>query len=80
VHHSITLVDLQLDAKNSYLFTYNKFIKILYMFRALPCLSSGGICRNCIYAASAIVTISEAAHIQLRRRPPKDEQGTARNM
>jgi len=28
----ITLVDLQLDAQNSYLFTYNIFIKILYMF------------------------------------------------
>ena len=29
VHRSITLVDLQLDAQNSYLFTYNTFIKIL---------------------------------------------------
>jgi len=37
VHRSITLVDLQLDAQNSYLFTYNTYIKILYMFRALPC-------------------------------------------
>jgi len=36
VHRSITLVDLQLDAQNSYLFTYNTFIKILYMFRPLP--------------------------------------------
>jgi len=26
------------------------------------------------------VTIPEAAYIQLRRRPPKDEQGNARNM
>jgi len=26
------------------------------------------------------VTIPEAAHIQLRRRPPEDEQGIARNM
>jgi len=26
VHCSITLVDLQLDAQNSYLFTYNTFI------------------------------------------------------
>jgi len=26
------------------------------------------------------VTIPEAAHIQLRRRPPEDEQGNARNM
>ena len=27
------------------------------MFRALPCSSSGGLCRNCIYAASGIVTL-----------------------
>jgi hypothetical protein len=57
VHRSITLVDLQLDAQNSYLFTYNAFIKILYMFRALPCSSSGGLRRNCIYAASGVVTV-----------------------
>jgi hypothetical protein len=53
----VTLVDLQLDAQNSYLFTYNTFIKILYMFRALPCASSGVLYRNCIYAASGIVTL-----------------------
>ena len=53
----LTLVDLQLDAQNPYLFTYNTFIKILYTFRALPCLSSGGLRRNCIYAASGIVTV-----------------------
>jgi len=47
----------QLDAQNSYLFTYNTFIKILYMFRALLCLSSGSLRRNCIYAASGIVTL-----------------------
>jgi len=102
----LTLVDLQLDAQNSYLFTYNIFIKILYMFRALPCSSSGGLRRNCIYAASGIVTlcgrlscapvkkemntgaqdshlqrvtIPMATYIQLRRRPPEDEQGNARN-
>ena len=46
----LTLVDLRFDAQNSYLFTYNTFIKILYMFRALPCSSSGGLRRNCIYA------------------------------
>ena len=57
VHRSITLVDLQLDAQNSYLFTYNTFIKIIYMFRALPCSSSGGLRRNCILAASGIVTV-----------------------
>ena len=57
VHHSITLVDLQLDAQNSCLFTYNTLIKLLYMFRALPRPSSGGLRRNCIYAASGIVTL-----------------------
>ena len=56
VHHSITLADLQLDAQNSCLFTHNTFIKILHMFRALPCSSSGGLRHNCIYAASGIVT------------------------
>ena len=33
------------------------FIKILYMFRALPCSSSGGLRRNCIYAASGIAIL-----------------------
>jgi hypothetical protein len=54
---SLTLVYLQLDAQNSYLFTYNTFIKLLCMFLALPCSSSGGLRRNCIYAASGIVTV-----------------------
>jgi len=43
--------------KNSYLFTYNTVIKILYVFRALPCSSSGGLRRNSIDAASGIVTL-----------------------
>jgi len=38
----LTLVNFQLDAQN-YLFIYNTFIKILYMFRALRCSSSGGL-------------------------------------
>jgi hypothetical protein len=54
---TITLVNFQLEAQNSYLFIYNTFIKILCMFRALPCSSSGGLCCNCIYAASGIVTL-----------------------
>ena len=103
------MVDFQLDAQNSYLFTYNTYIKILYMFRALTCSSSGGLRRKCICAASGIntlsagdcfvhrirkssfltgvqdshlqrVTIPEVAHIQLRPRPPEDEQGNVRNM
>jgi hypothetical protein len=86
VHRSITLVDLQLDAQNSYLFTYNTFIKIIYMFRALPCSSSGGLCRNCSFLTGAqdshlqTVTIPQAAYIQLRRRRLEDEQGNVRNM
>jgi hypothetical protein len=28
------------------------------MFQALPCSSSGGLRRNCIYAASGIVTVT----------------------
>jgi hypothetical protein len=57
VHRSITLVDLQLGAQNSYFFTYNTFIKILYIFRALLCSSSGGVRHNCICATSGIVTL-----------------------
>jgi hypothetical protein len=52
-----TLVDFQLDVQNSYLFIYNTLIKILNMFWALPCSSSGGLRRNCIYAASGIVSL-----------------------
>jgi len=57
LHFCLTLDDLQLDAQNSYLFTYNTFIKILYIFRALPCSSSGGLRRNCTYATPSIVTL-----------------------
>jgi len=57
VHRSITLADFQLDAQNSYLFTYNTIIKILYMFRALPSSSSERLRRNCIHAASGIVIV-----------------------
>jgi len=58
VHLSISSVNFQLDAQHSlFIYIYNTFIKILYMFRALPCSSSGGLRRNCIYAASGIVTV-----------------------
>jgi hypothetical protein len=57
VHRSITLADFQLDAQNFYLFTYNTFIKTLYVFRASPCSSLGGLHRNCMYAAFGIVTL-----------------------
>jgi hypothetical protein len=41
-----------------YLFIYNTFIKILYMFRALPCSSSGGLRRNCIYMQPVVSSLS----------------------
>ena len=55
---SITSVNFQLDAQNSYLFTHNTFIKILFMFPALPCLSSGGLRRNCIYMQPLVSSLS----------------------
>jgi hypothetical protein len=42
--------------------------------------------KNCFFLTGAqdshlqTVTISEAAYIQLRRRPPDDEQGNTRSM
>ena len=33
------------------------------MFRALPCSSSGGLRRNCIYAASGIVTLCASSFL-----------------
>jgi len=78
-----TTDDQDLEVQNSYLFTYNIFIKILYMFRALPCSSSGGVRRNCMcvwYRHFVKSELSpEAAYIRLRRRS-EDEQGNARNM
>jgi hypothetical protein len=85
VHRSITLVDLQLDAQNFNLFTYNTFIKILYMFRPSPCSTSGSLRRSSFLSGAQDshlqrVALPEAAYIQLRRRPPEDEQGNGRNM
>jgi len=54
---ALTLVDFQLHAQN-YLFTFNTFIKILYMFRALPCSSSGGLRRNFIYMQPLVSSLS----------------------
>jgi len=58
VQHSITLVELQLDAQNSCLFTYNTFIKILYMFRVLHCSSSGVLRHNCLVYLSCLFSIA----------------------
>jgi hypothetical protein len=53
----IGLVNFQLYAQNPYLFVYNIFIKILYMFRALPCSSSGGLRRIIVYIIIIIIII-----------------------
>jgi hypothetical protein len=72
----------------------HKILVYLYIIRLLksstcfehcPCLSSGGLRRNCVYAAQDShlqrVTIPEGCiYTQLRRRPSEDEQGNARNM
>jgi hypothetical protein len=66
------------------------------MFRALPCSSSRGLIYRLSSLSAGdcpvhrltgaqdshlqTVTIPEAAYIQLRRRPPEDEQGNARNI
>jgi hypothetical protein len=90
----VTLVDLQLNAQNSYLFLYNTFIKILYMFQALPCSSSGGLRRNYIYMQPLVSSLSagDCPVHRLRKKKkefflnrctgqsPADEQGNARNM
>jgi hypothetical protein len=46
------------------------YVVIVYMQPLVLSLSAG----------DCLVTIPEAAYIQLRRRPPEDEQGNARNM
>jgi len=71
VNRSITLVDLQLDAQNSYLFTYNRFIKIRLRKNFLTGAQDSHL---------QTVTIPKAAYIQLRCRLPEDEQSNARNM
>ena len=58
VHRSITLVNLQLDAQNSYLFTYNTFIKTLYMFRALPCSHLQEVYVVIVYMQPLVLSLS----------------------
>jgi len=49
------------------------YVVIVYMQPLVSSLSAG----DCHLQRG---TIPEAAYIQLRRRPPEDEQGNARNM
>jgi len=71
VHHSITSVNFQLDAQNSlfiYLFIYNTFIKILYMFRAVHCSSLGGLIISMHHLVSSLPVGDCPVH-RLRKNP-----------
>jgi len=88
----INLVDFQLDAQNSYYLCIIHLLKSSTCFEHYPAhlqevyvvivymqpLVSSLFAGDCSHLQT--VTISEAAYIQLRRRPPEDEQGNARNM
>ena len=92
MHRSITLVDLQIDTQNSYLFTYlqDVYVVIVYMQPLVSSLSAGdctvhrlkelSFLTGAQYSQPQRVTIPQAAYIQLRRRHPEDEQSNARNM
>ena len=52
---SVTLVNFQLDAQNFlFIYIYNTFIKILYMFRAVRCSSSGGLILSVQHLVSSL--------------------------
>jgi hypothetical protein len=74
---SITLVNFQLDAQNSYLYIYI-YIYIYISSCDCPVHRLTGAQDSHLQR----VTIPEDAYIfvQLLRRPPEDEQGNARNM
>ena len=91
MHRNITLVNFQLDAQNSYLyvihllksstcFEHNPahlqevYVVIVYMQPLVLSLSAG----DC--PVHRLRKIPEAEYVQLRRRPPEDEQRNARNM
>ena len=80
----ITLVDLQLDAQNSYLFIYNNLLKPSTCFEHYPAYLQEVylviVYMQPLVSSCLILTIPEATYIQLRRRPPENEQGNARNM
>ena len=64
--------DLQLNAQNFCFFTHNTFIKLFYMFRALPAHHQE--VHVVIVYLQPLVSSLEAGYIQLRRRLPEDEQ------
>ena len=66
------------------------YVVIIYMHPLVSSLSAGDCLVHRLRKSSFLigaqdshlqrVAIPEAAYIQLRRRPPEDEQGNARNM
>ena len=60
------------------------YVVIVYMQHLVSSLCAGDCPVHRLTGAQdshlQTVTIPEAAYIQLRRRPPEDEQGNARNM
>jgi len=66
------------------------YVVIVYMHPLISSLSAGDclvhrLRKNCFFTGAQdshlqTVTIPETAYIQLRRTPPEDEQGNARNM
>jgi len=56
------------------------YVVIAYMQPPVSSLSAGYFLTGAQDSHLQRVTIPEAAYIQLRRRPPEDEQGNARNM
>ena len=60
------------------------YVVIVYMQPLVSSLSAGDCLVHRLTGTQdshlETVTIPEAAYIQLRRRPPEDEQGNARNM
>ena len=56
------------------------YVVIVYMQPLVSSLSAGDCPVHRLTGAQDTVTIPEASYTQLRRRPPEDEQGNARNM
>jgi hypothetical protein len=71
--HDINLAIFNLMHRFLYLFIYNTFIKILYMFRAVRCSSSGGLIVSMQHLISSLsvgnspvrqLTIAQDSHLQ----------------
>jgi len=56
-HYNITLVELQLDAQNSCLFTYNTFINVLYVNKPEFCAS--------IWSSAKVIALYGAENLTL---------------